>query len=98
MRLSWFEDVPRARHRERDAASRLGDFGEVVEGLEPEAALAEAGRCLSCGSCTQCDRCWLACPDCAILVDGVEYRVDLDHCKGCLLCLAECPRGAIVVA
>jgi Pyruvate/2-oxoacid:ferredoxin oxidoreductase delta subunit len=22
--------------------------------------------------------------------------VDLDHCKGCLLCVAECPRGAIV--
>ncbi len=97
MRLTWFEAVPRARRHERAAASRLADFGEVVESLSDRVALREARRCLSCGACTQCDRCWLACPDCAILVEGAEYRVDLDHCKGCLLCMAECPRGAIAV-
>ena len=97
MRLPWFEEVPRARRHERAAVSRLVDFGEVVEGLPDRVALAEARRCLSCGTCTQCDRCWLACPDCATLADGVQYRVDLDHCKGCLLCVAECPRGAIAV-
>jgi Pyruvate/2-oxoacid:ferredoxin oxidoreductase delta subunit len=32
----------------------------------------------------------------AVVVEGTEYRVDLEHCKGCLLCVAECPRGAIV--
>ncbi len=97
MRLTWFEGVPRARRHERAAASRLADFGEVVESLSDRVALREARRCLSCGACTQCDRCWLACPDCAILVEGAEYRVDLDHCKGCLLCMAECPRGVIAV-
>jgi 2-oxoacid:acceptor oxidoreductase gamma subunit (pyruvate/2-ketoisovalerate family) len=97
MRLPWFETAPRARRSQRDPASRLADFGEVVEGIPDQVALAEARRCLSCGACTQCDRCWLACPDAAVLVDGQEYRVDLDHCKGCLLCIAECPRGAIVV-
>jgi Pyruvate/2-oxoacid:ferredoxin oxidoreductase delta subunit len=32
----------------------------------------------------------------SILVEDLTYRVDLEHCKGCLLCVAECPRGAIV--
>jgi 2-oxoacid:acceptor oxidoreductase gamma subunit (pyruvate/2-ketoisovalerate family) len=97
MRLAWFETIPRARRPERDPASRGADFCEVEGGLPHQAALAEAGRCLCCGACTQCDRCWLACPDVAVLVEGATYRVDLDHCKGCLLCIAECPRGAIVV-
>ena len=97
MHLPWFERVPRAHPAERDATARLGDFREVVEGLSDRAAVVEAGRCLSCGACTQCDRCWLACPDVAVVVEGTKYRVDLDHCKGCLLCVAECPRGAIAV-
>lgn len=97
MRLAWFDPAPRALPRQRDAASRLRDFDEAAEGLDRAAAVTEARRCLSCGACTACDRCWLACPDCAVLVEGAEYRVDLDHCKGCLLCVAECPRGAIVV-
>jgi NADPH-dependent glutamate synthase beta subunit-like oxidoreductase len=97
MRLPWFETVPRLRPTRRDATTRLGDFREVVEDLSDRAVTAEARRCLSCGACTQCDRCWLACPDVAVVVEGAEYRVDLDHCKGCLLCVAECPRGAIAV-
>jgi len=95
MRLEWFEPSPRLRRTEREPASRLADFDEVVEDLSDPAAMTEARRCLSCGFCTQCDRCWLACPDVAVLVEGTEYRVDLEHCKGCLLCVAECPRGAI---
>jgi len=97
MRLPWFEMAPRVRRGERAVASRLSDFHEVAEGLTEQAALTEAQRCLSCGACTQCDRCWLACPDVSVIVEAAAYRVDLDHCKGCLLCVAECPRGAIVV-
>ena len=26
---------------------------------------------------------------------GEEYLIDLDYCKGCGLCVAECPSGAI---
>jgi pyruvate ferredoxin oxidoreductase gamma subunit len=44
----------------------------------------------------RCHRCaWMCavpCPDAAIHVDGEGYpRVDLDHCKGCLICVAQCP-------
>lgn len=49
-----------------------------------------------------CHRCsWICstfCPDGAVLVDA-EHRpsIDYDHCKGCLVCVAVCPRHAIRV-
>lgn len=47
-----------------------------------------------------CKHCWwicaTACPDSAIEADaqGVP-RIDYDHCKGCLVCVAQCPSHAI---
>lgn len=37
------------------------------------------------------------CPDNAVikLGPGDRYRIDLDYCKGCGICAAECPVGAI---
>lgn len=48
----------------------------------------------------RCNRCsWICstfCPDNAIEVDAEGYpRVDLDHCKGCMICVAVCPPHAI---
>ena len=42
------------------------------------------------------DNCYGVCPDNAIikLGDG-QYEIDYDYCKGCGLCAAECPCGAI---
>ena len=48
--------------------------------------------------CIQCRLCWVFCPDSAIMVneDGEVIGMDLDHCKGCGICAAECPKeGAI---
>lgn len=47
-----------------------------------------------------CHRCvWICgtlCPDNAISVAPTGYpAVDLDHCKGCLICVLECPSHAI---
>lgn len=47
-----------------------------------------------------CKRCnWVCgsfCPDGAIAADANGYPViDYDHCKGCLICLAQCPPHAI---
>ncbi len=72
-----------------------GEFSERVAGLGDEAALTEAGRCLSCGVCFQCDNCWHFCPDAAVIKQGDDYRVDNDYCKGCGICAAECPCGHI---
>jgi NADPH-dependent glutamate synthase beta subunit-like oxidoreductase len=77
-------------------------FEAEIEGAigRPE-AFAEANRCLSCGNCLACDNCWTMCPDNAVIKtvevasDGSHYVFDLDYCKGCGLCAAECPTGYI---
>jgi len=64
---------------------------------DPAQALAEAARCFSCGECTFCDNCFNYCPDMAVRrVDG-GYAIDGDYCKGCGLCVRECPTGAIAM-
>ena len=64
---------------------------------KPDEALAEAARCFSCGECTFCDNCFKYCPDMAVqrLLDG--YAIAADYCKGCGLCVRECPTGAIAM-
>ncbi len=49
----------------------------------------------------RCNRCWWVCstycPDSAIKVtaEGVP-EIDYDHCKGCMVCVAQCPPHAII--
>lgn len=93
----YFSDAPHAVRPRLDAARRSATFEEVVTGLAPETALYEARRCMSCGNCFECDNCFGFCPDNAIvkLGPGKGFVVDLDYCKGCGICAAECPAGAI---
>ena len=94
----YFADAPRAVQPELDAARRSSTFDEVVAGLDESNALLEARRCMSCGTCFSCDNCFGVCPDNAVLkLDTSEtpYFIDLDYCKGCGMCVAECPSGAI---
>ena len=88
---------PHAVRPRLDAARRTSTFDEVVGGLDESTALFEARRCLSCGNCFQCDNCFGVCPDNAVMkVDEAHgYRFDYDFCKGCGLCVQECPCGAI---
>ena len=42
--------------------------------------------------CISCLRCWILCPDSAVLVeDGTMAGFDYDHRKGCGICARECP-------
>ena len=93
----YYSDAPHAVRPRLDAARRVDDFTEVVGGLDADTALYEARRCLSCGNCFGCDNCFGMCPDNAVIKgDGPHgYRIDYDHCKGCGICAAECPCGAI---
>jgi len=48
----------------------------------------------------RCHRCWWVCsefcPDSAIRVRADQTpEIDYDHCKGCLICVAQCPSHAI---
>jgi Pyruvate/2-oxoacid:ferredoxin oxidoreductase delta subunit len=93
----YYSDAPASVLPVLEAARRVDTFDEVVGGLDASTALFEARRCLSCGNCFECDNCYSVCPDNAVvkLGPGLGFRIDLDYCKGCGLCAAECPCGAI---
>jgi NADPH-dependent glutamate synthase beta subunit-like oxidoreductase len=94
----YFSDAPRTVRPLLDDVRRQSTFEEVVMGLDERSALYEARRCLSCGNCFSCDNCYGVCPDNAVLKPGPPgepYAIDLDYCKGCGMCAAECPCGAI---
>ena len=93
----YYTDADRSVQPALDALRRRDTFDEVHGGLDATTALYEARRCLSCGSCFECDNCFGVCPDNAIvkLGPGRGFRIDYDYCKGCGLCAAECPCGAI---
>jgi NADPH-dependent glutamate synthase beta subunit-like oxidoreductase len=95
----YYSDAPPSVQPRLAAARRASTFDEVDIGLDEATALFEARRCLSCGNCFECDNCYGVCPDNAVLKLGNgEYAIDLEHCKGCGLCAAECPCGAIDMA
>jgi NADPH-dependent glutamate synthase beta subunit-like oxidoreductase len=94
----YFAEAPRTHRDLLAQIRRQSTFDEVVHGLDADTALFEARRCLSCGNCFSCDNCYSVCPDNAVLkigAPGEPYAIDLDFCKGCGLCAAECPSGAI---
>jgi NADPH-dependent glutamate synthase beta subunit-like oxidoreductase len=95
----YYSDAPKTVSPQLELARRASTFDEVVTGLDESTALFEARRCLSCGNCFACDNCYGVCPDNAVIKldepGPYQYAIDLDFCKGCGLCAAECPCGAI---
>ena len=95
----YYSDAPATVRPLLDLARRQTSFDEVQGGLDEGNALFEARRCLSCGNCFECDNCYGVCPDNAVikLGPGKRFQFNLDYCKGCGLCAAECPCGAITM-
>ncbi|MHB8766826.1 MAG: FAD-dependent oxidoreductase, partial [Deferrisomatales bacterium] len=88
------QERPRITLEER----RTG-FDEVRLRISSSMAVKEAERCFHCGLCDQCDNCYLFCPDVSVLRDlrGGDRGIDYDYCKGCGVCVVECPRNAMVL-
>jgi NADPH-dependent glutamate synthase beta subunit-like oxidoreductase len=93
----YYSDAPKSRQPMLDTIRRQSTFEEVVGGFDEVTAQFEARRCLSCGNCFECDNCYGVCPDNAVikLGPGQRYEFNYDYCKGCGLCVSECPCGAI---
>jgi NADPH-dependent glutamate synthase beta subunit-like oxidoreductase len=93
----YYSDAPKSRQPVLDTIRRQSTFEEVVGGFDEVTAQFEARRCLSCGNCFECDNCYGVCPDNAVikLGPGQRYEFNYDYCKGCGLCVSECPCGAI---
>ncbi len=95
----YYSDAPHAVRPRLEGARRASTFDEVVQGLDESTALYEARRCMSCGNCFECDNCFGVCPDNAVikLGPGLGFEINLDYCKGCGICVSECPAGSIVM-
>ncbi len=92
IRLDHFVKSPPAVERQLPAAERVRHDREVSLGL---ADGMEAHRCFSCGDCTKCDTCLVYCPEGIIRRRDLAYAVDYTYCKGCGICVTECPRSAM---
>jgi 2-oxoacid:acceptor oxidoreductase delta subunit (pyruvate/2-ketoisovalerate family) len=97
MNTAYFERHPRVMSPTLSKDEGRRGFQEVHLGMTREMVEEEVGRCFNCGVCNQCDNCWTFCPDMAVRKKKDRYEIDYDYCKGCGICFAECPRGAILL-
>jgi NADPH-dependent glutamate synthase beta subunit-like oxidoreductase len=99
LNLRYFKHAPRTKDLEREPEERVRSQKlEVRLGYTEEMAVREADRCFSCGVCNGCDNCWVVCPDTSIVRDARRnghYSVNLNYCKGCGVCVQECPTGCL---
>ncbi len=99
LNTAYFRPAPRTEAPLAPATERrTSQVTEVTLAYSREQALAEADRCMSCGVCNGCDNCYIVCPDVSVLRDKREnghYSIRTHYCKGCLVCVQECPTGCL---
>jgi len=93
----YYPQQHRVRQQYLPVEQRLQNFDQVQQPLPATQSSHEATRCFSCGTCIYCDNCYVHCPDMAITKLARGYAVKSGYCKGCGLCVAECPTGSIVM-
>jgi NADPH-dependent glutamate synthase beta subunit-like oxidoreductase len=98
MNMTYFPTFPRVQQEMLPPASRRRTQDEVIQAFSEEQAIEEANRCFSCGTCNACDNCYLVCPE-PCIVRSVRsnglYKILVDYCKGCRVCIEECPTGCL---
>ncbi|MDD4858087.1 MAG: NAD(P)-binding protein [Candidatus Krumholzibacteria bacterium] len=92
---AYFSKAKRTLPPRISVEAALEGFREIHAGFDEELLGRETARCFSCGVCNFCDNCWVFCPDVAVKRLDDQYEFNYDYCKGCLVCVTECPRSAI---
>jgi Pyruvate/2-oxoacid:ferredoxin oxidoreductase delta subunit len=98
MNMTYFPKYARVKQDMLPPVSRRRTQEEVIQAYSEEQAQEEANRCFSCGTCNACDNCYLVCPEpCIIRYDRSNglYKILVDYCKGCRVCIEECPTGCL---
>jgi Pyruvate/2-oxoacid:ferredoxin oxidoreductase delta subunit len=98
MNMTYFPKFARVQQELLEPNSRRRTQDEVIQGYSEEQAVEEASRCFSCGTCNACDNCYLVCPEpCIVRSDRSNglYKILVDYCKGCRVCIEECPTGCL---
>ncbi len=97
----YFSLVPRIPQPRLLGEERVNTFSEIDLKIAASMAMKEAGRCFNCGICNHCDNCYFFCPEIAVFRDsigeGQSRSINYEYCKGCGLCVVECPRNAMVL-
>jgi NADPH-dependent glutamate synthase beta subunit-like oxidoreductase len=93
----YFQFSPRVVQPRLLKEERVRSFGEIDLRISANLAIREAERCFNCGLCNECDNCRLFCPDLAVIrKEACPGRsINYDYCKGCGICVVECPRNAM---
>jgi len=93
----YFINKSRTNSHKISLNERINTFKEVFMSSSQKDVIEESQRCFVCGTCTECGNCYVFCPDFSIKKhpSGFGYHIDLDYCKGCGICVKECPRGAM---
>ena len=98
MNMTYFPKFARVQQAMLAPVSRKKTQDEVIQAFSEEQAVEEANRCFSCGTCNACDNCYLVCPE-PCIVRSVRsnglYKILVDYCKGCRVCIEECPTGCL---
>src|SRR5262249_16436384 len=98
LNMTYFPHFARVQQGMLLPAHRRTTQDEVIQPFTREQALEEANRCFSCGTCNACDNCYLVCPE-PCIVRSVRsnglYKILVDYCKGCKVCIEECPTGCL---
>ncbi|MBN2255411.1 MAG: FAD-dependent oxidoreductase [Deltaproteobacteria bacterium] len=97
--IDYFHLSPRITQPRLLIDERKKTFGEIDLKISANLAIRETERCFNCGLCNQCDNCYLFCPDIAVCHDESKQgrHINYDYCKGCGLCVVECPRNAMIL-
>jgi len=99
LNTAYFRHAPRTEAPLAPAGTRrTSQVTEVTLAYSRQEALAEADRCMSCGVCNGCDNCYIVCPDVSVMRDTRQnghYSIRTHYCKGCLVCVQECPTGCL---
>ena len=92
-----FQFMPRVTQPRLLKEERARSFEEIDLKISAQLAMKEAERCFNCGICNQCDNCFIYCPDSSVIRerDHQGRHINYDYCKGCGLCVVECPRNAM---
>jgi NADPH-dependent glutamate synthase beta subunit-like oxidoreductase len=98
MNMTYFPKFARVQQEMLPPVSRKKTQDEVIQAYSEEQAVEESSRCFSCGTCNACDNCYLVCPEpCIVRLDRSNglYKILVDYCKGCRVCIEECPTGCL---
>lgn len=91
----YFVKSDKTFRKKMDKEQLLKSFDEVEKTFSYKMASKEAQRCFNCGICNECDNCRIFCPEASVLVTAGKRHILTEFCKGCGVCVTECPRSAM---